>query len=114
MSETNGSVSIQRLTVPIMLVIGAIIGSIGAAALHWDSLARISSLEKSRDRVETSRYTWRRRDHFTWCLLTERLNPGWSCWDPYMMPTGESDIGPVDYLTHDVNRRNKTDREKMR
>jgi hypothetical protein len=99
---TEGGVSVTRITVPIVLVAGILIGAVAAAAVHWNSLARISALEDWRANVEGNQYSWRRRDQLEWVLLTQNLNTGWKGWDPYRLPSGRHDGGMSSMaLSHD-------------
>jgi hypothetical protein len=86
--DGNGAVSISRITIPLLLVGGIIVGSIVAAVVHIGTLQRIDMLEAWREGVEGKR-AFRRRDMYEWVLHTQAINPGWSGHNPYDLPSDD-------------------------
>ena len=108
----NG-IAVSRLTIPITLTVSLLLGAVGAAAVigyvRSQDVEDITNIKRKIAQFEAEAHDvrirlkadidaldkivlgdkfpgWHRHDMFMWCLLTERINRGWICYDPYQIP----------------------------
>lgn len=106
MAESTANVDIRRVSIPVILAFMVAAACIGATAtvifIRINDLSRMAALEAKVElmerRIVGDRFpAWHRVTMYLWCLQTEKINTGWKCHDPYLLPSGVED-GPVSML----------------